>query len=674
MKTLTVALADLEGTPHGTASSRTNVTVTARYTGVVALTSGKIIPPAIKRARMTTMGVFEFEVYESDSTLVKAEYRGFAIRVDATIRQMGGGPPRETHVTRTVKVLTSSSSPISLGTLSPAEPVPPQWASVGELVDDVNAAKAAAQAAEANVGPAAQAAAAPAVTAAQAAQTSAAQSAADADVAATRAENAEGVALAPAAEVIADTMSNATTPAVQRLGVITPATVDHAGVQAALNSAATFGLRVQTAGTYTTDQTLIIKGHCDLSGLTISYTGTTTAIRVTSGVGSALKEKSIALPSVKHIGKTVNGWSRVTGTIGVDLVNLSRCDVRLPALVQSFATGARFYADGTEHAYCSYSVGHLSNNQVNLRLDVVNGGWVNENTFFGGRCSHFSNEAAGGSGASMTGPAVGTRHVLLTTQSSTWAGPNSNKFYGLSVENTGATEFAVDFDNAGKNLFDGCRWETWLGGVAGYLPRVRYGAVATENVIRGGYDANRIQVTMASGGSTRGNSIESSLGTRHHFQNFPSAGPGAIGGFVLDNTSGTTAPVCTVMRGSWEASGDDPATAWAWRWSQLHLEGKRYGDAYPRVRFDANLGQLRLGSGTVEPASGLVGTASDLRSLSTFSPVTDAAYDLGVAANRWRNIRASNFLYLNGLILRQSGTDLQVSSDNGSTWKTVTVS
>lgn len=664
MKTLAVTLADFEGVPHGSTLAHTKVKVEARYSSDLTLTDGRIIPAAVKVKELPSTGERTFEVWASDDPAVAESSRGFAVIVTATITPTrGGGGAR---VQRTVKPLMAMDDVIHLGTLSPAEPVPPQWASVGELVDDVNAAKAAAQAAEANVGPAAQAAAAPAVTAAQSAKTSAAQAAA-------RAENAEGVALAPAAEVIADTMSNSTTPAVRRLGVITPATVDHAGVQAALDSAATFGLRVQTAGTYTTDQTLIIKGHCDLSGLTINYTGTAAAVRVTSGVSSALKEKSIALPSVKHIGKTVNGWSQVTGTIGVDLVNLSRCDVRLPALVQSFATGARFYADGTEHAYCSYSVGHLSNNQVNIRLDVVNGGWVNENVFFGGRCSHFSNEAAGGSGASMTGPAVGTRHVLLTTQSSTWAGPNSNKFYGLSVENTGATEFAVDFDNAGKNLFDGCRWETWLGGVAGYLPRVRYGAVATENVIRGGYDANRIQVTAASGGSTRGNSIESSLGARHHFQNFPSAGPGAIGGFVLDNTSGTVAPVCTVMRGGWETSGDDPATAWAWRWSQLYLEGKRYGDACPRVRFDANLGQVRFGSGTVDPVAGLVGTASDLRSLSTFSPLTDAAYDLGVAATRWRNIRASNFLYLNGLILRQSGTSLQVSSDNGSTWQTVTV-
>lgn len=164
MKTLTVALADLEGTPHGTASARTNVTVTARYTGVVVLTSGKIIPPAIKRARMTTMGVFEFEVYESDSTLVKAEYRGFAIRVEATIRTTGGGPPREVKVTRTVKVLTSATSPVSLGTLSPAEPVPPQWVTVADFADDLTATAEAARNDAATAAAAAVAAAARAAT------------------------------------------------------------------------------------------------------------------------------------------------------------------------------------------------------------------------------------------------------------------------------------------------------------------------------------------------------------------------------------------------------------------------------------------------------------------------------------------------------------------------------
>lgn len=502
--------------------------------------------------------------------------------------------------------------------------------------------------------------------------TAAQSSATSAAAAAARAENAEGVALAPAAEVIADTMSNSTTEAVKRLGVLTPATVDHAGVQAALNTAATFGLRVQTAGTYSTDQTLVVKGHCDLSGLSITYTGSGTAVRVTSGSSSALKERDIALPSVKHGGKTVNGWAQVVGTIGVDLVNLSRCNVRLPALVQSFATGLRFYAAGTEHAYCTYYVGHASNNQVNIRLDVVNAGWVNENTFFGGRCSHFSNEAAGGSGAGMTGPAIGTRHVLLTTQSSTWAGPNSNKFYGLSVENTGATEYAVDFDNAGRNLFDGCRWETWLGGAAGYPPRVRYGTVATENLIRGGYDAHRIKVTSVDVANSRGNNITSPLGGRFHFQNHPQPGPGAVGGWILDNTSGVTAPLITAMRASWEYNGDDPATAWVWRWTGTVLEGKRNTDAFPRIRIDANLGQFRIGPGNVEPTAGFVGSASDMRTLSTVAPLSNNAYDLGVGSVRWRNAYVQGEVHVGSLILRDQGGVLQCWQ--GGAWKTVNLS
>ena len=146
MKTLTVTLKDLEGIPHADLSARTNVDVEARYTGPVHLTNGTIIPPAVKPKQMGagSGGRVEFEVYESDSTLVKAEYRNFAIRVDVEIRRTDkrGAPVR---VTRTVQVLTSHSSPVALGTLAPAEGVPPQWTTVGEMLDDVAAAKTAAQ-------------------------------------------------------------------------------------------------------------------------------------------------------------------------------------------------------------------------------------------------------------------------------------------------------------------------------------------------------------------------------------------------------------------------------------------------------------------------------------------------------------------------------------------------
>lgn len=512
-----------------------------------------------------------------------------------------------------------------------------------------------------------EAAAAPAITAAQSAQTSAAQSATSAEVAATRAENAEGFALAPAAEVIADTMSNSTTEAVKRLGVLTPATVDHVGVQAALNSAATFGLRVQTAGSYSTDQTLVIKGHADLSGLRITYTGSTVAVKVGPDTGS-LTGAVVNLPSVTNGNKVTTGWAAVAGTIGVRLRNTVGCSISWPE-VAGFETGVQFLGDTSGNVHNKVAAGRLANNKVNLNLHAVGAGWTNENVFTGGHFFHYSGEAAGGSGSGMTGPAAGTRHVLLSSASTSWAGPNSNKFYGAAMENVGATEFAVDFDNAGRNLFDGCRWETWLGGVAGYPPRVRYGTVATENIIRGGYDSHRIEVTTAAGGSTRGNNIESGLGARYHFANQTISGPGSVGGWVLDNASGASAPVIQVMPANWETLGTDRATGWTWKWTGLVLEGKRTGDAFPRVRFDANLGQLRLGSGTTEPASGLVGTASDLRAMSTFAPLTHAAFDLGVGVNRWRNVYVSNEVHVGSLILRDSGGVLQCWS--GGAWKTV---
>lgn len=190
MKTLVVTLADLEDIPHGTASSRTSVDVTAHYTGPVALDDGTIIPPAIKAGHMSAMGVWEFEVHASDSPLVKDEYQGFAVVVNVVVRQTGPGHIKPANVTRTVKVLEAASSPVSLGTLPPAEGFPARWVSVDEMVADMDAAVAAAETAEsnaaaalANVGPAAVAAAAPAVAAAQSAKADAAQSAEDAQTA-----------------------------------------------------------------------------------------------------------------------------------------------------------------------------------------------------------------------------------------------------------------------------------------------------------------------------------------------------------------------------------------------------------------------------------------------------------------------------------------------------------
>lgn len=130
MKTLVVNIADLEDLPQ-----EGRVTVTAEYTGDVVLTSGKILTAAPKAKKMGR-GRTEFEVFASDDPLVKTEYQGFAIKVTATLKV---GNSQHYTLTRTVKPLQAMSSPISFGTLPPAEPLPNDWATVSEVVGDFDA-------------------------------------------------------------------------------------------------------------------------------------------------------------------------------------------------------------------------------------------------------------------------------------------------------------------------------------------------------------------------------------------------------------------------------------------------------------------------------------------------------------------------------------------------------
>lgn len=137
MKTLTVTLKDLEGEMHGSVPARTNVQVSARYTSDLTLADGSIVPAAVKVKPATGPGVWQFEVHASDDPLVRESSRGFAVVVEALVRGTREGT--EWRVRRTVKPLEAMSSPISLGVLDPAEPVPPQWTTVGEVLGDFDA-------------------------------------------------------------------------------------------------------------------------------------------------------------------------------------------------------------------------------------------------------------------------------------------------------------------------------------------------------------------------------------------------------------------------------------------------------------------------------------------------------------------------------------------------------
>ena len=131
-KTLRVDLADLEGIPHATATAGTTVRVSAQYTSTVVLEAdGTIIPPIIKTETMGATGRAQFTVWASDSEEVREEYRGFAVKVTASIREPNG-TERKWH--RTVKPMVYQANIVRLGRLPTAEGLPPKWVTVSELI------------------------------------------------------------------------------------------------------------------------------------------------------------------------------------------------------------------------------------------------------------------------------------------------------------------------------------------------------------------------------------------------------------------------------------------------------------------------------------------------------------------------------------------------------------
>lgn len=135
LKTLTIKLADIEGTTAGLLAARADVEVRVAYSREVILTDGTVVPRSQVVRSLSSSGTVSVQVYPSDDTLVRPEYRGFAI--DVTVKGLPGNS--SLRFERRVKVLNAMASPISLGTLSPAEPLPPQWTTVAEVLGDFDA-------------------------------------------------------------------------------------------------------------------------------------------------------------------------------------------------------------------------------------------------------------------------------------------------------------------------------------------------------------------------------------------------------------------------------------------------------------------------------------------------------------------------------------------------------
>lgn len=450
-------------------------------------------------------------------------------------------------------------------------------------------------------------------------------------------------------------MANPDSVTVRRSGTLTPATIDHAGLQAALDSAATLGLCVVAGGAYTTDQTLTIRSDCDLSRLLITYTGAGVAVRGGSESGVTWRLDSV-FPRVVAGKKSGAGWEPVAGTVGIDLVNLNSCSRIVIPHVRNFETGLLCRGVGTGLAYNNVFLGHLENNKVNQRLTADETGWSNQNTYYGGQLSHFISEGV---------RVAAARHIQI--DAGLVSAVNTNTWVGTSIEGD-TPEYHVAF--AGQsNVMLNVRWEVQ----GGNRPRVLWQNGAVRNTILFGYMSQEIVETIGTG--TYGNQIITGQGWK-------AVGSSPKPLVVLENQGSSDYGSLAVLDAGQSNANADPATAYSWFISGRKLAGKKPTDTYDRLLLNPQTGTVLVGAGTAQPTVGIrsaVG-ATGVSWAGSFVLTADATYSLGTSAARWldahisRDVNAGRYVRVGSLTLRDSGGALQVSANGGSTWKTVTVS
>jgi hypothetical protein len=395
---------------------------------------------------------------------------------------------------------------------------------------------------------------------------------------------------------------------------------DAAAINTAAAAAASMGVVLYASGTFKIASGVTLNCECDLSSATFNYTGTT-GTAVTVGVSGTYQiRRQVRLPEVVAAAKTTTGWAQVAGAVGVLVQNCYNVDLTIPH-IQSFETGLKVYgttSNGT--SYCNVTLGHLDNNKRNLYFTADATGWANQNTFFGGRLSHNSEEGAAVSG---------TRHILMDTTASK---VNGNSFYGTSVESPNTVEFHLDC-GGNDNYWFGCRWEN-----TGTGARINWQTGSIGNVISHGFASHTIVETKA---ATTANHILTRARSRM-------VGDGAglgLAVLALENSFSSTSPVLRIMEAGAESASTDQTTGWAVNISAQQMQGKRTADSDRRIGVDYLNGRIYVGAGNAATTRyfGNVGTSMGFDGASVCF-VTDNTYDIGLTSLKPRYVRAGTGL------------------------------
>lgn len=217
-------------------------------------------------------------------------------------------------------------------------------------------------------------------------------------------------------------------------------------------------------------------------------------------------------------------WS--TGATGIQVKNLTDSHITIERCV-GFETGLQLVGDAHGTAYNQFRLDCIVENKIGIDFECVNGGWVNENTFYGGRFAYYS----GGHQASYEG----SRFVNIPYDPTHII--NNNTFYSPSFECAWESDPNYDPNNqpgyfvycagafnafihprdegdaAIKNVYLRGRGNLWIGGawtedvtkfdIGGYCNRIE-----TESVRKWGQLTENAQYgTITAPGTIEGGSI-----------------------------------------------------------------------------------------------------------------------------------------------------------------------
>lgn len=193
--------------------------------------------------------------------------------------------------------------------------------------------------------------------------------------------------------------------------------------------------------------TLVLNGDYIGSGLvfdkddiTIEFTGKITQPKEEDGTALQIGSFNKSTSNLKVIGRLyvvrdlshaemVNDWSE-NDTIGVDLVNLYRCEITVGA-INNFKTGLMNTAMDTGNVYNSVHIMDLRNNKTNIGSRQNENGWWNSNNFYGGSLRWDSTlmDLVDGETPLDAFNRLGFIHVHISDRRM-----NNNNFFGMSFE------------------------------------------------------------------------------------------------------------------------------------------------------------------------------------------------------------------------------------------------